>query len=121
MPLGQSILVRFGTKAIASAMGADPLTQAAVSRAVGWVTAHLTFDHHSQAVAEYLDTTHDMYNIHEVADGTSTIHHGDLTFGKTTEFPDGTHIENPHTDALGYIYKTKEDWVNGTNKHVPKS
>ena len=45
---GQSILVRIGAEALAGVMGADPLTQAAISRGVGWVTAHLTFDHHSQ-------------------------------------------------------------------------
>ncbi|NIB30500.1 hypothetical protein HBB16_00175 [Pseudonocardia sp. MCCB 268] len=37
----------------------------------------------------------------------------------TVEFPDGTHVENPHTDALGYyVYKTHDDYVGGTDKHV---
>jgi hypothetical protein len=75
MPFGQSVVVRFGAKAIAAAMGADPVTQAAVSRGAGWVAAHLTLDHHSQAVAEFADSAHDAYNVSE------SIHHVDPKFG----------------------------------------
>lgn len=68
---GQSWLLRAGTKAVLGAMGADPLTQAAVSRAVGWTTAHLTFDHHSQGMAEVFDGMHDAYNVHDAIDSAS--------------------------------------------------
>lgn len=51
-------------------------------------------------------------------DSINTLHLPSLVkFGSTTEFPDGTQIDNPYTDAQGYVYKTKEDWINGTNKH----
>lgn len=41
-----------------------------------------------------------------------------LQFGSTVEFPDGTQIDNPHQDHLGYVYKTTGDWINGTDRHV---
>lgn len=63
--LGQSVAVRVGTKALMSAMGADPVSQAVASRVVGWTVAHLTLDHHSQAIAEVADHAHDTYNVAE--------------------------------------------------------
>lgn len=41
-----------------------------------------------------------------------------VKFGQTIEFPDGTHVDDAHTDAQGYIYKSRQDWIDGTNKHV---
>jgi hypothetical protein len=52
MPFGQSIAVRFAAKAIAAALGADPVTQTTVSRVAGWLVAHLTLDHHAQALID---------------------------------------------------------------------
>lgn len=75
MPFGQSVAIRFGAKALASAMGADPVTQAVVGRGAGWVAAHLTLDHHSQAAAEVLDAGHDTYNVSE------SVHHVASRFG----------------------------------------
>ncbi len=63
--LGQSVAARVGTKAIMGAMGVDPVSQAVASRVVGWTVAHLTLDHHSQAIAEVADHAHDTYNIAE--------------------------------------------------------
>ena len=52
MPFGQSVAVRFAVKAMLKSIGAAPTVQAVASRAAGWATAALTFDHHSQVVAE---------------------------------------------------------------------
>jgi len=52
MAFGQSVLVRFGMQTVAAACGADPATQEVVGRTAGWITATLTADHHSQAIAE---------------------------------------------------------------------
>jgi len=35
----------------------------------------------------------------------------------TVEFPDGTTVENPKQDALGYVYKDTDDYMAGTDKH----
>ena len=40
-------------------MGADTETQRWVGRGVGWLIAHATLDHHSQAAAELLDSVSD--------------------------------------------------------------
>lgn len=67
MPLGQSVLVRTFVKGALASMGVDPITQSFVSRGVGWVTAHVTLDHHSQLVAELGDTAHDLSNAGDAA------------------------------------------------------
>lgn len=82
MPFGQSVAIRFGAKAIAAAMGADPVTQAVVGRGAGWVAAHLTLDHHSQAIAEYADSAHDAYNISE------SVQHAAVHFGGNGPCPE---------------------------------
>lgn len=43
---------------------------------------------------------------------------GEVHFGSTVGFEDGTQVTNPQTDALGYAYKDHEDWVAGANKNV---
>lgn len=75
MPLGQSVGVRFGAKAIAAALGADPVTQMVVGQVAGWTTAALTGDVHSQGVAEALDHGHNAYNIAE------SVQHAAVHFG----------------------------------------
>jgi hypothetical protein len=50
---------------------------------------------------------------------TGTSSTTDHTPSQTTEFPDGTKIDNPKTDALGYQYPDSRSYIDGVNKHVP--
>lgn len=49
---------------------------------------------------------------------------GEVTFGsasaagKEVGFEDGTTVQSPKQDALGYVYKNQEDWLKGANKNV---
>lgn len=44
---------------------------------------------------------------------------GGVLFGSTVEFPDGTTVDNPNTDAQGNLYPTRGDYLAGTNAHRP--
>ncbi len=41
-----------------------------------------------------------------------------VTFGSTVEFPDGKTVEDPYTDALGYVYPDHQSYIDGVNKHT---
>jgi hypothetical protein len=82
MPFGQSVGVRFGAKAIAASMGADPVTQMVVGQVAGWTAAVLTGDVHSQGAVEVLDHGHNAYNIGEAA------HHAVMNFGQNGPCPE---------------------------------
>lgn len=60
----------------------------------------------------------DAIDLSKAPDPLATADVPPVRFGQTVEFPDGTKVENPHTDALGYVYKNKDDWIGGENKHV---
>ena len=34
------------------------------------------------------------------------------------EFPDGKTVEDPYTDALGYVYPDRQSYIDGVNKHT---
>jgi hypothetical protein len=72
MPFGQSISARVAVRAALASMGADPVTQAVVSRFAGWTTAALTMDLHSHAAYESMDLAHDAYNISELTNDENT-------------------------------------------------
>ncbi|MGQ0481497.1 MAG: hypothetical protein ACT4O0_10805 [Pseudonocardia sp.] len=42
-------------------------------------------------------------------------------FGGEVLFEDGTAIENPRQDALGYLYQIEDDWINGVGRNIVES
>ena len=96
MPFGQSIAVRLMVKGWLSAMGADPVSQAIISRAVGWTTAAVTMDFHSHAAMETFDLAHDAYNFTEAANGFSSA--ADVAHGASAAV-DATHEASMHGGA----------------------
>lgn len=43
---------------------------------------------------------------------------GELHFGQTVEFPDGTQVDDPNQDSQGYVYPSRRDYLDGTNPHI---
>lgn len=41
-----------------------------------------------------------------------------VSFGSTVEFPDGKTVDDPYTDALGYVYPDRQSYIDGVNKHT---
>ncbi|EKU98729.1 hypothetical protein Lepto7375DRAFT_8041 [Leptolyngbya sp. PCC 7375] len=84
---------------------------------------------------DYDDTPDDMsldLDDYDIVSGDNlNLHptHVNITFGSSADtgtydpntgeatFPDGTTAQDPYQDSYGQIYKTKDDWVNGTNPY----
>jgi hypothetical protein len=95
---GQSVAARIFTRSVLGAMGADPVTQAVASRIVGWATAHVTLDHHSQAMAEIGDAAHDSYNFAEAVGGAVDMH--DYEDGGIFDHVDSSSTAYHHSGSL---------------------
>jgi len=95
---GQSVAARVFTKSMLSAIGADPMTQAVASRVVGWATAHVTLDHHNQAMAEIGDAAHDGYNFAEAAG--SAVDAYDYDDGGAFDSSDALSSTYHHSESL---------------------
>ncbi len=62
----------------------------------------------------------------DAADGAVTTHApaGEVMFGggdSTVQFPDGSTVTNPNTDAQGQVYPSRGDYLQGTNGMTPSS
>jgi hypothetical protein len=146
MPFGQSFLVSMAAKTGAKWLykQANPeatdaeikMVGLGVSLGVGALTAAATIDAVGgfATVAENIPDAIDVVGslLSESAGDSALVGAGgggvaavvgDVQFGSTpgavvAEFPDGTTVENPNTDAQGQKYKTPGDYYKGKDPHV---
>ena len=129
-----SWFVRQGIKGLFKAMGASSTTASTAGYTASTLTSLLVhFNHHTHFVPDadhVTDVASSLGDTVDVIDHAQSLHDHVVAFhlhfgsadtgtydpsSSTATFPDGTVVTNPYQDASRQIYKTTDNWVNGSN------